>query len=99
MYNTVASTEKKLAAYRISPLTIERLRAKAKSDNVSVNALVERVLTDFVKDVRSEAELEEERKATSRFIGEFAGIWSGQEYEKIEEEIYSTRTIKAHVEL
>jgi len=99
MYNTVSAGEKKLTAYRISPLTIERLKAKAKSEKVSVNTLVENALSDLVKDVRSEAELEEERKATARFIGEFAGMWSGPEYEKIEEEIYSTRTIKDSVEL
>jgi len=99
MYNTVAAAEKKLTAYRISPLTLERLKVKAKSENLSVNTLVENALADLVKDVRSEAELEEERKATARFIGEFAGMWSSPEYENIEEEIYSTRTVKAPVEL
>jgi len=99
MYNTVAASEKKLTAYRISSLTLERLKARAKSEKVSVNTLVENALSDLVKDVRSEAELEEERKATARFIGEFAGIWSGSEYENVEDEIYSTRTIKDPVEL
>lgn len=99
MYNTIAADEKKLAAYRISPLTLERLKAKAKRDSVSVNTLVENALTELVKDVRSEAELEEERKATARFIDEFAGIWSGPEYDGIKEEIYATRTIKSPVEL
>jgi len=74
--------------YYISPHTLERLKAKAKSDNVSVNMLIERTLSEVVKDVKSTSEIDEGIMTTDRFINEFAGMWSGPEYEKIAEEIY-----------
>jgi len=68
-------------------------------ENTSVNALVDCALTELVKDIKSDAEIEEEKKATARFVKDFSGIWSGSDYDNIEDEIFSTRTVKAPIEL
>lgn len=44
--------------------------------------------------IMNEDELEDARKETEEFISNFAGAWSGQEYEDIEAEIMETRTTK-----
>jgi len=99
MYSTSVNTEKKLAAYRISSITIERLKTKARMENISVNTLVDNTLADLVKDIKSDFEIEESKKATEKFINEFAGLWSGPNYEGIEKDIFATRTIRKVVEL
>lgn len=91
--------EKKLAAYRLNPITISRLKMLAKSKKVSVNTLVDDVLTDYTKDVKSEDEILAERKATEEFISEFAGIWDDNDYHAARTSIAETRTIRKEAKL
>ena len=81
MYSTATTSEKRLTSYRITPLTVDRLKTLAKQENISVNTLVDRTLTELVKDTKSEEELLQARAETENFISEFAGAWSGPEYD------------------
>ena len=90
---------KKLTSYRINPLTIERLKTKAKIDNVSVNTLVDSILSEYTKDVRTPEEVEEERKRTSEFLGACVGIWAGAEYDTVEDAVNECRTFREITEL
>ena len=98
--NTATNTaEKRLTSYRITPLTIDRLKTLARQEKVSVNTLVDRTLTELVSDIRSEEEMRQARLETEKFISDFAGAWAGPEYDGITEEIQKTRTIRKAVEL
>ena len=99
MYNTTNTNVKKLTAFRIDELTTARLKTKARMENISVNALVNRVLTELVKDVKSDDEIAAAKKETEEFITNFSGAWSGPEYEDIEANIMETRTTREPVEL
>lgn len=97
---TIRTNEKKLAAYRLSPVIIGRLRTKAKMQKISINQLVEDTLAESVKDVRSEEEIAAEKKAAKEFLTKCWGSWSGDETsEEIISSIRSARTKNSEVEL
>lgn len=68
------------------------LREQAVKLGVSLKRYAELILGREAARLAKDAE-EEEREKTERFLKEFAGIWSGPEYDGIEEAIYATRTI------
>lgn len=97
---TANTAEKRLTAYRIDVLTLERLKSKAKIDGVSVNTLVETTLSELVKDIKSDKEIEEEKKRTKSFLDTCWGSWSGDESSnEIKESIKSARTTNREVSL
>jgi len=96
---SISTEAKRQTILRLNPITINRLKTKAKAEHTSYNSLVERILVDYTKDIRSEAEIQEERKKTQDFLDCCVGIWEGKEYDDVEKFIKEGRTSKPIVEL
>lgn len=95
----ISTEAKRQTILRLNPITINRLKTLAEAEHTSYNSLVERILVDYTKDIRTEAEIQEERKRTQEFLDCCVGIWEGKEYDDIEKFILEGRTSKPIVEL
>lgn len=87
--NTIVS---KVTGFRLTPVTLARLKTKAKTEKVSLNTLVEGILSKSVEDILSEEEIAASRKHTEDFLSLCSGAWSGNEYDEVEEFINSSGT-------
>lgn len=85
---------KRQTIIRLTPTVINRLKTRAKAEKTSYNSLVERILTDYTKEMKSEEEILEEKKRTADFLRACQGIWEGPEYDGVEAAIKEGRTVR-----
>ena len=96
---TTAVSDLKLTGFRLNPVTLARLKTRAKTEKVSLNTLVDTILTNEVKDIRSEEEILESKRRTDEFLSLCVGVWSGEEFDGVEDYIESGKTSKESIEL
>ena len=91
---------RKLAGWRINPLTISRVKEAAKRENISANDFVERVLDEATKHIETKEEREERLLHNKSFLDRFAGAWKGSESsEEIMDSIKSANSSKEIITL
>lgn len=76
-------------AFRLDARLLDRVKKAAKLLNISVNEFVSTQLKEATKDIRSDKEMEEERKKTKAFLAECGGSWKGTE--TVEEIMHSIK--------
>lgn len=95
MATTTANTPApKLTGFRLNPTTLARLKTRAKTEKISLNALVDNILTEEVKDIKSEEEILEAKKRTQEFLDSCWGAWAGPEYDDIEDMVLNHKHSK-----
>ena len=66
-------------AFRLDARLLDRVKKAAKQLNISVNEYVCSQLREATKDIRTDKEMEEERKKTLAFLEACGGSWEGTE--------------------
>lgn len=94
------TTARKLAGWRINPVTIKRVKEAAKREKISANDFVERILEQATMHIETEEEKKERLLENNRFLKQFAGKWSGPESSsEIMETIKSSNKSKGIISL
>jgi len=91
--NTIISSAKQ-TGFRLNPRTLARLKTLAKTEKISLNTLVDNILTEEVKDIKSEEEILEAKKRTQSFLDSCWGVWVGPEYDDIEDMVLNHKHSK-----
>ena len=68
-------TIKESKQWRVTPITILKVREAARRKNISANDFVEQVLTEATKDIETEEEKKERLDSNDAFLELFAGKW------------------------
>ena len=78
------TTQIPVTGIRYNPRSLARAKYAARMSKISLTEYMNNVLDKATEDIRTEEELEEERKLTEKFLSECAGTWGG---DKTTEEI------------
>ena len=71
--------KRKQAGWRVTPITILRVREAARRKKISANDFVESVLAEATKDIETEEEKKERLESNNAFLESFAGKWPDAE--------------------
>lgn len=71
--------KRKQAGWRVTPITILRVREAARRKKISANDFVESVLAEATKDIETEEEKKERLESNNAFLKSFAGKWPDAE--------------------
>lgn len=71
----ILNDKRKQAGWRVTPITILKVREAARRKNISANDFVEQVLTEATKDIETEEEKKERLDSNDAFLELFAGKW------------------------
>lgn len=89
------NTIQKQTGIRFNPRVLARAKYAARLANTSLNEYINSLVEKATEDIRTEEEIEEERKRTLAFLEECGGSWSGPDSaEKIKAIIKEGRTVR-----
>ena len=88
-----------MTGFRLNPVTLARLKTRAKNEKVSLNTLVDGILTNEVKGIRSEEEILAAKKRTNDFLAACAGLWTEEECNDFEDYLNANKISKPAIEL
>ena len=73
------TTQAPVTGIRFNPRSLARAKYAARRANISFTEYMNELLDKATEDIRTEEELEEERKLTEQFLSECTGKWCGPE--------------------